>query len=344
MNLTLSSHYEPQQQRRLLKDDQVRAISEFDELFEFGEIVGRGQSSIVRAVRNRKTGQVFACKFVDKYSVSTDRILDEIKVLMNVRHPNIVSLHTVYETERDLRLIVDYVPGGELFDRIISKKCYSEREACEVVASLLNAISFLHERNIIHRDIKPENILLASLNSDTDIKLSDFGLAKIFEDSAEINDNSMMLDSPPTSPRQQTRRQRAYTTLGTDFYIAPEILKGEGYGKPVDIWSIGVVSYILLCGFPPFTDPNGDVGGVYNRIREGRFDFPSPYWDGVSDMAKDFIKRLLTVDPDQRIPGHLALRHPWILNRAASLGDTPLSPHYATMFRKFNSKRRPGYG
>lgn len=353
MNLTLSSHYEPEhQQFRVLSESQVGSGQDFDAIFETGEIIGKGQSSVVRVVRRRDTGHMFACKFVDKYSVSTQRMVEEIRVLMSIRHPNVVSLYGVFETERELRLIVDYVPGGELFDRIVSKSRYSEREACEVIAGLLSAIVFLHDHNIIHRDVKPENILLASQESDTEIKLSDFGLAKVFEGGSEShlgtvgNDSNefvVVISSPPTSPK--SRRQRAYTTLGTDYYIAPEVLKGEGYGKPVDLWSVGVVTYILLCGFPPFSDPTGDVSKVYTRIRDGRFEFPSPFWDAVSDTAKEFVSGLLTVDPDQRITGHMAQDHPWIASRSRSLGEsTPLSPHHASMFRKFNSKRRPGFG
>ena len=344
MSLTLSSHYEGLATGRVLTEGYVGNQADFDAMLEVGNIVGKGQSSVVRVVRRRDNGQIFACKFIDKFAgIATQRMRDEIRALMSVRHPHIVSLHGVFETERDLRLIVDYVAGGELFDRIVKRKFYSEREACLVIGSLLSAVAFLHARNIIHRDIKPENILLASEDDDTDIRLSDFGLAKIFEDPGEefVTGGGGDSFSPPTSPK--IRRQRAYTTLGTDYYIAPEVLRGDGYGKQVDLWSVGVVTYILLCGFPPFSDPSGDVGRVYARIREGLFDFPSPYWDMVSDVAKDFIRRLLTVDPDQRISAQIALNHPWFIRKAAVLDDTPLSPHHASFFRKFNSQRRPGF-
>ena len=149
--------------------------------------------------------------------------------------------------------------------------------------------------------------------------------------------------APPGGGGGSNARPRAYTTLGTDYYIAPEILKGEGYGRQVDLWSVGVVMYILLCGFPPFSDPYGDVGRIYARIRTGDFSFPSPFWDAVSDLAKDLIRRLLTVDPDRRITAANALAHPWIVARSSSRGqgsvlDTPLSPHHGAMFRKFHRK------
>jgi len=344
MNLTLSSHFEGSEPFvRVLTEGQVGTRADFEALFEVGDIVGRGQSSVVRVVRRRDNGQIFACKFIDKFAaIGAQKIRDEIKVLMSIRHPNIVSLHGVFETERDLRLIVDYVPGGELFDRIVKKKFYSEREASEVVASLLSAVAFLHSKNIVHRDIKPENILLASPQNDTDIKLSDFGVAKMFEDMSEDVSMGGESFSPPTSPKP--RRQRAYTALGTDYYVAPEVIKGEGYGKQVDMWSVGVVTYILLCGFPPFSDPLGDVSRIYARIRDGIFDFPSPYWDTVSEVAKDFVRRLLTVDPEQRITAQMALAHPWIVRRSVVLENSnPLSPHHASFFRKFNSQRRPGF-
>jgi len=318
--------------------------------------------------------KTFGMQFLDKFTAGP-RVKDEIRVLMSARHENVVSLHAVYETDEDLRLVVDYVEGGELFDRIVSKTRYSEREAAEVIASLLSAVSFLHERSIVHRDIKPENILLASRDSDTIIKLSDFGLAKVFEDPAvkpafapeQDGGGGDVMDIVVLSPKAGGRgRERAYTTLGTDWYIAPEILKGQGYGKQVDLWSvgafflvaaaplcteltggsihlyIGVVTYILLCGFPPFADAQGDMNKVYAKIRAGEFSFPSPYWDNVSPIAKNLICRFLTVDPDQRITASGALGHPWIATRATSLGDdTPLSPHHATMFKRFNANRKP---
>ena len=341
MNLTLSSHYEAQP-IRVLMEGYVGNQAQFDALFELGNIIGRGQSSVVKLVRRRDNHQqIYACKIIDKFAgIATQRLRDEIKVLMTVRHPNIVSLHAVFETDRELRLIVDYVSGGELFDRIVKRRYYSEREACQVVGSLLSAVAFLHSKNIIHRDIKPENILIASEDNDTDIRLSDFGLAKIFEEPNEDFTMGGESFSPPTSPK--LRRQRAYTTLGTDYYIAPEVLKGEGYGKQVDLWSVGVVTYILLCGFPPFQDPAGDVARVYARIREGQFEFPSPYWDTVSEVAKDLIRRLLTVDPDQRVSAQVALTHPWFHRSVDTIGDSPLSPHHATFFRKFNNQRRLG--
>ena len=449
MRLSLSSHYSREEEagRRVIEQANVGTLADFDATFEVGDVIGRGASSVVRVVRRRDTGALFACKFVDKYAIAQqkDRLQAEIKVLMKVRHENIVSLHALYETDRDLRLIVDYVPGGELFDRILSKRVYSEREAAEVIAQLLSAVEFLHRRNIVHRDIKPENVLLASVDDDTKIKLSDFGLAKIFEDPAPGaggggvgafssgaggappgypypnlafslsgsplapfataslsppmmgvtlgagGDEVAMALGPPaaaataattttTQPRvsgsgsidvamgdafvggaaaaalspswgsasgspklgQGLPRQRAYTTLGTDYYIAPEILKGEGYDKQVDMWSVGVVAYILLCGFPPFADPNGDVSRIYARIRVGQFDFPSPYWDTVSEQAKDLIRRLLTPDPERRINASAALLHPWIKavqTPGISAFDNPLSPHHTMMLRKFHKKQ-----
>lgn len=307
---------------------------DFDLKYELLETIGRGQTSEVKVVRNRATGELFACKLMDKRNISAPRLRQEVRVLLAVRHPNIVSLHEVFETDSDLRLVVELVEGGELFQRILQKKVYSEREACEVVASLLGAVSFLHDRNIIHRDIKPENILLASHDSDVEIKLSDFGYAKMFE---ELDEDEVLSYATVSSPKQpRSRQQRAFTTVGTDFYIAPEILRGEGYGKAVDMWSVGVVAYILLCGFPPFPD--------VSKIREGEFAFPSPFWDGVSFLAQDFVKRLLTVDPDQRMSAKSAMQHPWITARharnAAQAEESALSPHHSHMFRKFNKKRR----
>lgn len=305
--LTLSSTYRKEEEKNITRGKNVRSGDEFDTIYEVGEVLGKGTTAIVRAVRRRDNGAIFACKYIDKYSVTAqrERLKEEIRVLTSARHPNLVSLHAVFETDTDLRLIVDFVPGGELFDRILKKKFYTEREACIVLKSLLSAVAFLHQRNIVHRDIKPENILLASLDNDTDIRLSDFGLAKIFDAMDEralspsqqkrfsnlsgmelvesygsdtyINKSKdsvvdeYVIPSPKIGNHKQLHkdagssgsiynsgsgRQRTYTTLGTDYYVAPEVLRGIGYGKQVDLWSVGVVLYILLCGFPPF---NADV-------------------------------------------------------------------------------------
>lgn len=166
--------------------------------------------------------------------------------------------------------------GGELFDRIVDKSYYTEREARDLVLLLLEAIKYCHSYGIVHRDLKPENVLLSSKDDNASIKLADFGFAKKLD-----------LDS-----------ENLTTACGTPGYVAPEILKGSSYGKTVDIWSIGVITFILLCGYPPFHHDNHNA--LFRLIKAGKFEFSSPYWDHISDEAKDLINQMLVVDPAKR--------------------------------------------
>ena len=199
--------------------DHVQSGEAFMAGYELGKVIGRGAFSVVRLARRKVDGIVFASKIINKLAVvKKKRLRDEIRILVSVRHENVVALREIFETQRELLLVMDLATGGELFDRIVQKEKYSEREASEVVASLLQAVVFLHQQKIIHRDIKPENILLANTESDTQIKLSDFGLAKLFEPDEE----EMDCDDGGAAHQPMTRL-RAYTNCGTDYYVAPEV-------------------------------------------------------------------------------------------------------------------------
>jgi calcium/calmodulin-dependent protein kinase I len=189
-----------------------------------------------------------------------------------VDHPNVVKLFEIYDEGSVIYLVMEIMNGGELFDRIIEKSKYSEVQAAETVKPLVDAIRYCHESDIIHRDLKPENLLYESQEETSIVKISDFGLARF------VSSNDL-----------------ATTACGTPSYLAPEICSGAGYGKEVDYWSIGVVIYIMLCGFPPFHDDNNSK--LFHKIMTGDYDFPSPEFDNVSDCAKDLISRILVVDP-----------------------------------------------
>lgn len=193
-----------------------------------------------------------------------------------MHHPNIMTLREFFVESEYYYLVTEFVSGGELFDRIVEKTFYSEKEARDLVKILLGAIKYCHDQDVVHRDLKPENLLLMSADDDASIKLADFGFAKsVTKDDAGL-----------------------VTTCGTPGYVAPEILEGSPYGKPVDVWSIGVITYILLAGYPPFHDESQPI--LFRKIRKGKYQYDSPYWDNVSDDAKDFISRMLVVNPKDR--------------------------------------------
>ena len=201
---------------------------------------------------------------------------NEIDILTHVDHPNIVKLYDVFEDSNSYSLVMELMTGGELLDTILEKEQYSEREAAETIRPIIDAINYCHSLNIIHRDIKPENLLYSSKNAHSRIiKVSDFGLARFI--------------SPETL---------ATTTCGTPGYVAPEILEQRPYGRECDYWSIGVVLYILLSGSPPFFDE--DNGMLFEKIKKGKYEFPSHVWDGISADVKDIIRHLLVLEPSHR--------------------------------------------
>eukprot|EP01092_Planopodium_desertum_P003606 TRINITY_DN16666_c0_g1_i4.p1 TRINITY_DN16666_c0_g1~~TRINITY_DN16666_c0_g1_i4.p1 ORF type:complete len:278 (-),score=68.07 TRINITY_DN16666_c0_g1_i4:70-813(-) len=207
--------------------------------------------------------------------------------MKKVNHRNIIKLKAVFEDPKKVYLVMELVTGGELFDRIVEKGSYSERDAAVLVAKIVDAIANLHEQKIAHRDLKPENLLLKSKKSDTSVKIADFGLSRMIDEKAMMQ-----------------------TACGTPGYVAPEVLKATGYGEEVDMWSIGVIAYILLCGFPPFY---GDtIPEIFEQIMAADFEYPDDYWKGISKSAKDFINKLLVVDPKKRLTARDALSHPWL--------------------------------
>lgn len=270
--------------------------------------LGKGHFATVYLCVERTTGMQYAVKRFEKRpgdgdKSKTDGLQQEIGVLKSVSHPNMLCLKDTFDEEDGVYLVLELAPEGELFNTIVMKQKLTEEETRKVFIQLFQGIKYLHERNIVHRDIKPENILLADKN--LSIKLADFGLAKI------IGEESFTT-----------------TLCGTPSYVAPEILensKQRKYTRAVDVWSLGVVLYICLCGFPPFSDELHTPENPYNlsqQIKMGRFDYPSPYWDSVGDPALDLIDRMLTVDVDKRISIDECLDHPWVNNRGINPGDS----------------------
>lgn len=264
----------------------------FFQKYELLHTLGTGAFSEVKVGKERATGQQFAIKVIDRTRCKgkEDMIETEVNILKRVRHPNVIQLYEMYEIDNKIYLVMELVTGGELFDEIVGRGTFHERDAAKVVQKILHAIEYLHLMGIVHRDLKPENLLLSDKTSkNPSVKISDFGLSKIFEDVQVMK-----------------------TACGTPGYVAPEVLKRQGYGHEVDMWSLGVITYILLCGYPPFFDQNNTE--LFKKIMSGRFQFDRPWWDNVSDKAKDFIKKLLVLDPTQRWTATQALSHPFIVD------------------------------
>lgn len=265
------------------------------DIYDFRDVLGTGAFSEVILAEDKRTQKLVAIKCIAKKALEGKEgsMENEIAVLHKIKHPNIVALDDIYESGGHLYLIMQLVSGGELFDRIVEKGFYTERDASRLIFQVLDAVKYLHDLGIVHRDLKPENLLYYSLDEDSKIMISDFGLSKMEDPSSVLS-----------------------TACGTPGYVAPEVLAQKPYSKAVDCWSIGVIAYILLCGYPPFYDEND--AKLFEQILKAEYEFDSPYWDDISDSAKDFIQHLMEKDPEKRFTCEQALQHPWIA------GDTAL--------------------
>ncbi|NXQ35939.1 KCC1G kinase, partial [Alaudala cheleensis] len=269
-----------------------KQTSNIRKTFIFMEALGSGAFSEVFLVKQKSTGKLFALKCIKKSPLNRDSSLEnEIAVLKKIKHENIVTLEDIYESTTHFYLVMQLVSGGELFDRILERGVYTEKDASLVIHQVLTAVKYLHENGIVHRDLKPENLLYLTPEENSKIMITDFGLSK-------MEQNGIMS-----------------TACGTPGYVAPEVLAQKPYSKAVDCWSIGVITYILLCGYPPFYEETESK--LFEKIKEGYYEFESPFWDDISESAKDFIRHLLEKNPSVRFTCEEALRHPWINGNTA---------------------------
>lgn len=273
------------------------------ERYKVGRTLGDGNFAVVRECIERATVREYALKIIrkDKCRGKEHLIQNEVSILRRVKHPNIVLLIEEMDTANELYLVMELVKGGDLFDAITSSNKYTERDASSMLFNLASAIKYLHSLNIVHRDIKPENLLVFEHQDGTkSLKLGDFGLATV-------------VNGP------------LYNVCGTPTYVAPEIIAETGYGLKVDIWAAGVITYILLCGFPPFRGSGKDQEDLFEQILLGQFEFSSPYWDNVSDSAKGLVSGMLQVDAEQRFTAVQVLDHPWVNDEGLLENEQQLS-------------------
>ncbi|XP_071362080.1 serine/threonine-protein kinase DCLK1a isoform X3 [Trachinotus anak] len=284
--------------------DEVPAVPSYiSDRYKVGRMLGDGNFAVVRECVEHSTGREYALKIINKGKCrgKEHMIQNEVAILRRVKHPNIVLLIEEVDTYNELYLVMELVKGGDLFDAITSANRYTERDASGMLYNLANAIKYLHSLNIVHRDIKPENLLVYEhADGSKSLKLGDFGLATV-------------VDGP------------LYTVCGTPTYVAPEIIAETGYGLKVDIWAAGVITYILLCGFPPFRGSSDDQEVLFDQILMGQLEFPLPYWDNVSETAKELIRSMLEVEVDQRYSALQVLEHPWVTDEGLCENDHQLS-------------------
>jgi len=290
----------------------------FQQSFLLGKKLGEGAFSEVKEVRSRaNSAELYAAKIVSKSKMKpedTSALRDEIAILKELNHPHIIKLYEVFDEPTNYFLITELISGGELFDRIVTKTCYNEKEARDVCKILFEAMNYCHDRNVAHRDLKPENLLLVSRDNNMQIKIADFGFAK------KVSSEQCLL-----------------TQCGTPGYVAPEILRGVAYGTKADMWSLGVIVYILLGGYPPFHEQN--IEELFETIKQGQYEYHAQYWKGISPQAKNLIDSLLKTDPRERLSAREALHDSWITGSDDTLAGYDLGNNLVVL-KKFNAKRK----
>ncbi|KUI65879.1 Calcium/calmodulin-dependent protein kinase [Cytospora mali] len=281
--------------------------------YRFGRTLGAGTYGIVREA-DSPNGKV-AVKIILKKNVKGNErmVYDELDMLQRLKHPNIVRFVDWFESRDKYYIVTELATGGELFDRICEQGKFTEKDAAATIKQVLGAVDYLHSKNVVHRDLKPENLLYLTKAADSDLVLADFGIAK-------------MLDS----------KDEVLTTMAGSFgYAAPEVMLKKGHGKPVDMWSMGVITYTLLCGYSPFRSEN--LQDLIDECSNAQVVFHERYWKDVSDDAKDFILHLLQPNPDDRWSSVQAMKHPWLTGDNAT--DHNLLPEIKAFMAKARLRR-----
>eukprot|EP00897_Mesotaenium_endlicherianum_P007525 jgi/Mesen1/6800/ME000035S06183 len=287
-------------------------------LFTLGRELGRGQFGVTYLATDKQTGEQLACKTIAKRKLVTRDDVEDIKREVAIMHhlsghPNIVKLKDAYEDKQSVHIVMELCAGGELFDRIIARGHYSERAAASLCRTIVQVVEYCHSLGVMHRDLKPENFLLANKKEDAGLKATDFGLSIFFKPGDLISD-----------------------IVGSAYYVAPEVLR-RSYSLEADVWSCGVILYILLCGVPPFWAENEQ--GIFDAVLRGHIDFVSDPWPNISAGAKDLVKKMLKQDPRDRLTANQVLNHPWI-KVDGSAPDEPLDSAVLTRLKQFSAMNK----
>ncbi|KAH8519993.1 hypothetical protein H0E87_001444 [Populus deltoides] len=292
-----------------------RPMEDVKSIYSIGKELGRGQFGITHLCTNKVTGEQFACKTIAKRKLVNKEDVEDVRREVQIMHhltgqPNIVELKGAYEDKHSVHLVMELCAGGELFDRIIAKGHYTERAAASLLRTIVQIIHTCHSMGVIHRDLKPENFLLLNKQENSPLKATDFGLSVFYKSGEVFKD-----------------------IVGSAYYIAPEVLKRR-YGPEADVWSVGVMLFILLSGVPPFWAESEH--GIFNAILRGHIDFTSDPWPSISPQAKDLVRKMLTSDPKQRMTAIQVLGHPWI-KEDGEAPDTPLDNAVLSRLKQFKA-------
>ena len=285
-----------------LKSSQASGV---DDYYTLGDLLGEGAFAQVKLAIDKGTGSRYAVKIIKKNGYNPkemEYLMREVHIVKSVSHPNVVGTIDVFDSPTHLHLVLEYMQGGELFDIIAEAGSFSEQQAAQVTRDVIKGIQYLHQHDIVHRDIKPENVLCVTKSWPLDVKIADFGLANFSVD-GEITEqqNSM---------------------IGTPGYVAPEVVKRQKYGAPVDMWAVGVLLYIMLSGKMPFYGK--DDYACLQMIASGRYQMPPREWSKISEEAKSLVRGLLQVNPDKRLTANAALQHRWLVD-PTTLSASPIN-------------------
>lgn len=289
--------------------------SPFHQKYQFtGVELGRGGFSVVKEAIEKKERFKVAVKIITKKDhADPNTVLNEVKIMQRLKHPHIMKLYDFYDESETWMLVLELATGRDLFDRVLSKKHYTEYDARELFTHLVKVVEYMHSVNVVHRDLKPENVLLFNAKSDSDIKLCDFGFSTICEDGATLTDR-----------------------LGTPNYVAPEIILKHPYGKQVDVWALGIILFILLSGAYPFQED--DIKHMFKKIATVDYDFDPNHWEDISPEPIDLIKHILVADPRARYTTQQILQHPWMKGNKQNLSQRHLAKSLERL-QEFNAKK-----
>ena len=280
-----------------------------------GKTLGKGAFGTVRLCVHKATKQTRACKILKKANQDMQALYEEVEILSKLSHPNIMQIYEVFNDKTNFYIVSEFCQGGELFDAISKKGSFSENEAARIMKQILSAICYSHQNNIVHRDLKPENILLDDKGSDLTIKIIDWGCAKSFK-----------------------KNEKMTNADGTPYYIAPEVLEGN-YDEKCDVWSCGVILYIMLCGYPPFNGETDD--DILVAVKKGKFDFPKEEWSSVSKEAIELINGMLTYEPNKRLSALDCMSQSWFIkNKGKNTSDKKMAKNVLGNMKKFKRDRK----